>query len=341
MMGFTPERTRAILASRQKVAELSLYNSLLQAKRATNNSHYRRMSVDQARAQIRRMSIDHSNEPSIFMPNRERKTRHSVQVDAFEDSEDSIDSSKFIPENREILREKLQECDQENLLMFIEELEGFAELLQNQNTDEARDKEHDIIESFLKHDSPYSLNIDQTLFEVEPTLKLSTYNKIRLLVLDKIRELDPDFTMKEFQKTTRKMADLKRRMSLMERRKSVSSSSRKKNRDSQELPEFNGAFKAETTFTSSPETALRRLSRRIKNKLVNYDVEISAQSKSLLARCPDLEFKIDIVSVPRLEGLRGLRFTRIAGDPWKYKDDLTALTTGLRIDRSSRKNSGH
>ncbi|KAJ3265434.1 MAP/microtubule affinity-regulating kinase 3 [Chytriomyces hyalinus] len=85
-------------------------------------------------------------------------------------------------------------------------------------------------------------------------------------------------------------------------------------------------FSAGTTSSKDPDTLLAELVRVMKMEGIKF--EISAYMCT--CKFEDVEFEIEICKLPRLN-LNGLRFKRMTGNSWTYKNLLTALIEKLQL----------
>ncbi|KAJ3084231.1 Map microtubule affinity-regulating kinase [Physocladia obscura] len=87
-------------------------------------------------------------------------------------------------------------------------------------------------------------------------------------------------------------------------------------------------FSAGTTSSKDPDTLLDELERVLRSERIKYELH-----DGYLAVCKyedDVEFEIEICKLPRLN-LNGLRFKRMAGNSWTYKNLLTTVIEKLKL----------
>lgn len=87
------------------------------------------------------------------------------------------------------------------------------------------------------------------------------------------------------------------------------------------------SFSLGTTSTMAPELIMGEVTRVLKDAKVKFDVSGFTAS----CRLNDLEFEIEVCKIPRLS-VSGLRFKRLAGDAFAYKDLLTELIASFKLD---------
>ncbi|ORY38803.1 kinase associated domain 1-containing protein, partial [Rhizoclosmatium globosum] len=85
-------------------------------------------------------------------------------------------------------------------------------------------------------------------------------------------------------------------------------------------------FSAGTTSSKDPDTLIEELIRVLKSENIKYEIN------SYMATCrfEDVEFEIEICKLPRLN-LNGLRFKRMSGNSWTYKNLLTTVIEKLQL----------
>lgn len=99
--------------------------------------------------------------------------------------------------------------------------------------------------------------------------------------------------------------------------------------DDKELRVSKGAFTVETTTMKQVseieieiERVLKHLEIPFKKKGTKYAIK-PKDSK--------LQVSIEICKISKLEGLKGIKFKRVGGDVWKYKEMYDSITKELRL----------
>ncbi|KAJ3069802.1 hypothetical protein HDU98_007151 [Podochytrium sp. JEL0797] len=85
-------------------------------------------------------------------------------------------------------------------------------------------------------------------------------------------------------------------------------------------------FSSGTTSSKDPDTLLEELIRVLKSEKIKFECT------AYLATCrfEDVEFEIEICKLPRLN-LNGLRFKRMSGNSWTYKNLLDSVISKLQL----------
>ncbi len=174
-MGF--DRTLLVkeLSENLPTPRLQIYNSLVASNERLRRRTEKQKSIGNIRKKLHKRNAKLTQRKNSE-PSRKRET-------TIED----------IPKDRKILLDVLIAIGDENCFCFLEELDELKIRMENEQFEEAAEKEAQIWKLYLAVDAPFRFGAPSKYFPSYHSLKLSSYNKIKFWVTERIRQTDSTF----------------------------------------------------------------------------------------------------------------------------------------------------
>lgn len=101
--------------------------------------------------------------------------------------------------------------------------------------------------------------------------------------------------------------------------------------DESNLRASKGAFTVETTTVKKVSEIQSEIERVLNMLLIPFKKSSKGTKYTCMSQDSKLQVSIEICKISKLEGFKGIKFKRVGGDVWKYKDMYKSITGELRL----------